>query len=255
MSAPQETPANADITYWCEGSPCCNDEWERAHLRFESADSESHKFLGRYRTLGVEQWPRSLHIVELFCGRGTGLKTLEQLGFTHLEGVDLSPRLLNHYRGPARLYVGDCRELRFPDASKDAIIVQGGLHHLPALPADLELTLCEIQRVLKPGGRFVAVEPWLTPFLSTAHWACRSRVLRRAWSKLDALAAMIELERDTYFAWLDASSSIQAALARRFRCEFQKIGFGKLLYVGRSGLPAPTGEIEASLSGQSERQR
>lgn len=36
-----------------------------------------------------------------------GLHALKKLGFSSIEGVDLSLRLLNLYQGTAQLYVGD----------------------------------------------------------------------------------------------------------------------------------------------------
>jgi ubiquinone/menaquinone biosynthesis C-methylase UbiE len=116
------------------------DPWEAAYLRFETPEQEIHKFIARLRKLGAAQWPRDAEIVELFCGRGNGLNALERLGFTHLEGVDLSPRLIARYRGPAKCFVGDCRQLPFANRSKDVLMVQGGLHHLSTLPEDLEQT-------------------------------------------------------------------------------------------------------------------
>src|SRR5713101_5325649 len=106
------------------------DPWEAAYLRFEEPEQEIQKFLARLNRLGARQWPRDAEIVELFCGRGNGLVALERLGFTHIEGVDLSPLLVAQYRGPAKCIVGDCRQLPFADRSKDVLIVQGGLHHL-----------------------------------------------------------------------------------------------------------------------------
>src|SRR5712692_72481 len=116
------------------------DPWEAAYLRFETPEQEIHKFVSRLRKLGADQWPRDAEIVELFCGRGNGLSALESLGFTRLEGVDLSPRLIAQYRGPAKCVVGDCRQLPFADRSKDVLIVQGGLHHLSTLLDDLDQT-------------------------------------------------------------------------------------------------------------------
>jgi ubiquinone/menaquinone biosynthesis C-methylase UbiE len=155
-------------------------------------------------------------VVELFCGRGNGLAALARLGFTRLEGVDLSPSLLAQYRGQARCYVADCRALPFPDASRDVLVVQGGLHHLQSLPDDLVRTLDETRRVLRPGGRIVVVEPWLTPFLSFVHAMCEVRLARRMWAKLDALATMNEIERPTYMAWLERPQEILALLRERF---------------------------------------
>ena len=118
--ADTETKAQAGLT---------PDPWEAAYLRFERPEEEIRKFIGRLNRLGARQWPSDAEIVELFCGRGNGLVALQRLGFTHLEGVDLSPRLIAQYKGSAKCTVADCRKLPFADRSKDVLIVQGGLHH------------------------------------------------------------------------------------------------------------------------------
>jgi len=51
--------------------------------------------------LGADAWPRRAQIVELFCGRGNGLRALERLGFRELAGIDLSPTLVARYAGRA----------------------------------------------------------------------------------------------------------------------------------------------------------
>src|ERR1700681_3167479 len=84
------------------------DRWEAAYLRFETPEQEIQKFIKRLRKLGAREWQRDSEIVELFCGRGNGLHALERLGFSRLEGVDLSPRLLAKYRGNAKCYEADC---------------------------------------------------------------------------------------------------------------------------------------------------
>jgi ubiquinone/menaquinone biosynthesis C-methylase UbiE len=185
------------------------------------------------RSFGVEAWPRSLEVVEIFCGRGSGIEAWRRLGFERVEGVDISENLLLQHEGAARLYVGDCRRLGLPDASRDVICVQGGLHHLPALPEDLRATVAEVWRVLRPGGRFLVVEPWATPFLTAVHAACRSRALRRASVKLDALACMIEHEREGYFNWLSRPEEISAVLTGRFETERRRTAWGKLAWIGR----------------------
>ena len=78
------------------------DAWEQAYLRFQSPEQEVRKFVRRLRKLGATDWPRDAAVVELFCGRGNGLRALERLGFSNLTGVDLSPSLANRYEGPAR---------------------------------------------------------------------------------------------------------------------------------------------------------
>jgi SAM-dependent methyltransferase len=210
-----------------------HDPWEQAYLRFESPKHEIRKFIGRLKFIGATKWPRDAKIVELFCGRGSGLRALYQLGFSNVEGIDLSPSLAAAYAGPGKILVGDCRCLPFENASKDILIVQGGLHHLPVLPDDLDRVLNEGARVLSKGGLLVAVEPWVTLFLSVSHALCRSRTIRKLSPKIDALATMIHYERKTYEQWLSQSGLILDSLRKTFpveRCHFR---WGKIYFVGR----------------------
>lgn len=207
--------------------------WEEAYLRFETPEEELRKFLRRLRRLGAEQWPKNAQVVELFCGRGNGLNALQHLGFTNLEGVDLSPALVANYTGLAKCMVADCRRLPFPNESRDIAIVQGGLHHLQEVPGDLEQVVGEVRRVLRPGGRFMVVEPWRTPFLRFVHWVGSFRVARRAWTKLDALETMTELEWVTYDQWLRQPETVLRCLEGSFTPERKFIGWGKLMWVGR----------------------
>jgi len=208
------------------------DPWEAAYLRFESPEEEIRKFLKRLTRLGAPQWPRDAEIVELFCGRGNGLIALQRLGFTRLEGVDLSPRLVAQYRGPAKCIVSDCRQLPFADRSKEVLIVQGGLHHLPALPEDLRQTFAEMQRVLRKDGRAVFVEPWLTPFLKFVHTVSENPLARRISNKMDALATMIQFERRTYEQWLGQPELIKNIARAHFLPVHESFAWGKWNFIG-----------------------
>ena len=205
--------------------------WEAAYRRFETQDEEIAKFVRRLRLLGADAWPRSARVVELFCGRGNGMLALSQLGFTDLAGIDTSPTLTALYRGPGEAVVGDCRALPWPDASKDILIAQGGLHHLPELPGDLDRVLAEARRVLRPGGRLVVVEPWLTPFLQFVHFTSFSW-FRRFSKRLDAFATMTEHEYHTYENWLLSPALVSSLFDHHFRAEHRSTSFGKLRFVG-----------------------
>ena len=211
------------------GTDASAQAWEEAYLRFETPEQEIRKFIRRLIKLSQASWRRDAQVVELFCGSGQGLHALHRLGFCNLDGVDLSAALLHQYHGPARCFVHDCRELPFDDCSRDIMIVQGGLHHLPAIPDDLERTLAEVARVLRPDGLFVAVEPWQTPFLSFVHAVCNNGLARRLWPRLDALATMIEHERTTYEQWLARPEVILAVVERYFNVQSRRIGWGKLM--------------------------
>ncbi len=188
------------------GETCCDPEWEAAYKRFETPEEEIEKFTRRLRRFGLHRQPKNIRIAELFCGRGGGLVALQRLGLTNVEGVDLSESLLQEYRGVAKLHLADCRKLPFEDHSFDAAIVQGGLHHLPRLPEDLDAVLSEASRVLKPTGAFYVVEPWRTPFLRFVHAVVEQPLIRRVYKKGDALAEMTEHERETYEQWLGQPS-------------------------------------------------
>jgi ubiquinone/menaquinone biosynthesis C-methylase UbiE len=208
------------------------DPWESAYLRFETSEQAIHRAMRRLQKLGVAQLPRDARVVELFCGRGNGLHALASLGFTRLEGVDFSPRLVALYDGPAKCYVSDCRELPFPDHSRDVLIVQGGLHHLPTLPESLAQTLAEMHRVTKKEGRVIVLEPWLTPFLRLVHWTLGLPLMRCHPRKLKALACMIEYERNTYEQWLSKPELILDLFHKYFSPVHESFSWGKCFFVG-----------------------
>ena len=209
--------------------------WEAAYLRFETPDQEVRKFLRRFQRLRADEWPRDALILDLFCGRGSGEKALRLRGFHRIIGVDLSEQLLRtRDAGPDSL-AADCRFMPVRAASADIAIVQGGLHHLPQLPDDLAITLDEVQRVLKPGGLFVAVEPWRTPFLTFAHFVSEIPMVRRLSNRLDAFATMTEHEIRTYAARLTSAPVILAELEKRFAARYLQIRWGKIFYIGVRG--------------------
>jgi SAM-dependent methyltransferase len=208
------------------------DSWEEAYLRFETPEEEIRKFIRRLNRLGASQWPLDADIAELFCGRGNGLIALQRLGFTHLEGVDLSPGLIAQYKGSAKCIVADCRKLPFAERSKDVFIVQGGLHHLPKLPGDLEQTFSEMQRVLRKDGRVMFVEPWRTPFLAFVHFVSEIPVVRRLSPKMDAFATMVENELSTYTQWLSQPELICKTARAHFVPLHESFAWGKWNFVG-----------------------
>jgi ubiquinone/menaquinone biosynthesis C-methylase UbiE len=220
------------IRHVAAGQLCCDPEWEAAYKRFETPEQEIRKFIGRLKRFGFESLNRNARVVEVFCGRGNGLVALERMGFTNLEGVDLSDSLLEEYQGPARLHLADCLDLPLQADTYDVVIVQGGLHHLPLIPNDLDRCLAGVARVLRSSGKFYVIEPWKTPFLVFAHTVTEVPLMRRLYAKGDALAIMTERERVTYERWLGLPDVIRETFDKHLNMESWKTSWGKLAAVG-----------------------
>jgi len=77
-----------------------------------------------------------------------------------LDEIGFARRLASHVGVSERLraVVAVAEELPFPDSSIDAIYAGSTAHHMVT-----ELAFRECARVLRPGGRFAAVEPWKAP--------------------------------------------------------------------------------------------
>ena len=96
-------------------------------------------------------------VLEVGCGRGVGMEILLALGAAHVTGFDLDPKMVAlaqkrvaKYGDRARVFVGDAEAIDAPDATFDAVVDYGIIHHIPNWPQALK----EIARVLKPGGVF-----------------------------------------------------------------------------------------------------
>ena len=225
------TRANA-LTHWHAGMHCCNPRWEHAYGKFESPEEERSKFLQRFRQMGFEDLDRNLTVVDLFCGRGNGLRALQEMGFRNLTGVDLSPSLLHQAPQEAHRSVADCTALQFDPGSVDVFVVQGWLHHLPDLSTNLPRCLDEISRSLASSGLFCAVEPWDTLFLRGVHWASANKLFRARIKKFDAFATMVEEDQTTYFAWLSSAALVRSEVECRFNPKMNRFGWGKWMFVG-----------------------
>jgi SAM-dependent methyltransferase len=99
-------------------------------------------------------------VLDLACGDGEMASKMAQLGAKLSIGIDLSSVSIQNARAAQRqqqrnliYYVGDAENTKLPDSSVDLVLCSGMLHHL-----DLSFAFPEIRRILKPGGRLIALE-------------------------------------------------------------------------------------------------
>jgi len=98
-------------------------------------------------------------VAELCCGRGEAL-TLFGERIARYVGVDVSENMLEttsalHHHPDALFLQGDATRVPLKSASVDAVVMLGGVHHVP----DRARLFAEIARILKVGGRFLYREP------------------------------------------------------------------------------------------------
>jgi SAM-dependent methyltransferase len=147
------------------------------------------------------------------CGTGETTAYLLARG-ARVVGLDISEQEIALFRQrwpTCSALCGSIFATGLPAASFDAVVTVCGLHHLHPR---IEDAVCEIGRLLRPGGHFCFVEP---------HAGSLPDIARRTWYRLDPMFAANEGSVDT------------RPLRRRFAAEFEFISqeyggsFGYLL--------------------------
>ncbi len=95
------------------------------------------------------------------CGNGANARLAAKAGASLALGFDISSVSVKNAREIAaresvkniRYFQADAEDTRLPAGSIDRVICSGMLHHL-----DLSYALPELRRVLKPGGKVLAIE-------------------------------------------------------------------------------------------------
>jgi ubiquinone/menaquinone biosynthesis C-methylase UbiE len=111
-------------------------------------------------------------------------------------GIDASPEMITRASekaaaagSPARFQLSPIEALPMPGDHFDVALASLMLHHLPG--ALLGRGLAEVRRVLRPGGRFVALDFRSTPSHGLSHVLCLLG-LRRGSEHADHLRALLE---------------------------------------------------------------
>jgi ubiquinone/menaquinone biosynthesis C-methylase UbiE len=107
-----------------------------------------------------------VRVLDVGCGRGGTAHLLANRLGADVTGVDLSPEAIafcrNAHKHPSvRFEVGDAENLPVDDGSCDVVTNVESSHTYP----DLRAFLCEVRRVLRPGGWFLH-----TDLLPSARW-------------------------------------------------------------------------------------
>lgn len=132
-----------------------------------------------------------LKVLEIGCGLGTDGAQFAKAGADYT-GVDLTEAAIELARKRFELFglqgkfqVVDAEQLTFPDESFDVVFSHGVLHHTP----DINASVREIHRVLRPGGRAIV----MLYHRGSYNYRVGIRVLRRAGAGLLKSDAGIKL--------------------------------------------------------------
>lgn len=136
-------------------------------------------------------------VLEIGCGRGVGVEILWdrfQAGDVH--AFDLDPIMVEaarrrlakkNWRDGVHFTVGDVAAIPYPDATFDAVVDFGAIHHI----SDWRAAVCEVRRVLRPGGRFYFLE---VTRQCLERWVVRTLLTHPSEDRFSAEEFIVELE-------------------------------------------------------------
>lgn len=117
-------------------------------------------------TIYVSNWlkknVKNKIVLDFACGNGVTSIEAAKYQAKYVIGLDISSNSILNAQNLAnekglsdktRFFVGDCEKTELPDDSIDIVICAGMLHHL-----NLSFAFPELRRILKPGGKILAVE-------------------------------------------------------------------------------------------------
>jgi SAM-dependent methyltransferase len=169
-----------------------------SNKKWYSAQGASNRWFDRW----IAENARGAVALDYCCGLGGSSLRLARAGAARVFGIDISPEsaktakaLLDRegFGDRSEFHTMDAERLSFPDGHFDVIVCSGVLHHL-----DLTKALPELNRVLKPGGRIICMEPLRYNPLIQAYRRLTPK-LRTAWEADHILTrADLDLARRTF---------------------------------------------------------
>lgn len=157
-----------------------NDTFEKfyGNKKYYKATKRSTEFINNW----IERECKDKVFLDYACGNGGIAIQAATHGAALSLGFDISGVSVQNAREAAlkaglaentRFFQADAENTKLPDNSIDTIVCSGMLHHL-----DLSYAFPELRRILKPGGKLLAVEAldynpviklyrWLTPDMRT----------------------------------------------------------------------------------------
>jgi SAM-dependent methyltransferase len=136
-----------------------------SNKRFYKTTKRSNKYLEDW----IAKYAKNKIVLDYACGMGELTIKASRVGAKLAIGLDISPKSLDlaiQNLGSEEFenlifMVGDAEKTGLPDNSIDIVMCTGMLHHL-----NLSYAFYELRRILKPGGKIIAVEALdINPFI------------------------------------------------------------------------------------------
>lgn len=127
-------------------------------------DFIADRIFRKYRKRSVQLLGGKPDDAILILGAGTGLDLPYLRGYTNLTAIDITPGMISKLKQraeklgiPVKAQVMNGQQLRFADASFDAVI----LHLILAVIPDPVACIKEVERVLKPGSTVMVFDKFM----------------------------------------------------------------------------------------------
>ena len=198
-------------------------KWDSNFVNLDSIDFSSKKNLGRLQKLKFfDLTNQDDLILDLFCGRGDTSYGLNNCRPKVING-DLSFNLLKINKHAKNKIQLNALLLPFKNNQFNAVIIQGGLHHLDSFD---QVTICfnELKRILKSNGYVFISEPgntlvlklWLFLIKRTNLW--KLSPYSRNWH------SVYREEEKAHSLYLENVSNLINYLKKNWVIEFHKVG-------------------------------